>query len=81
MKTCVLYLELGVMIHSWRLVILWRYNQLPLAKFLLGVRVGEFVPTICRGTQKGFKDITLMHFTTQSQTSVLINCNLIRKAI
>lgn len=43
----VLHLELGVMIHSWRLVILGWQNQLPLAKFFLGVGVGKFVPAIC----------------------------------
>lgn len=55
MKTCVHYLEFGVMIHSWRLVMLWRYNQLPLAKFFLGVGVGEFVPVVYERTQREFK--------------------------
>ncbi len=43
------------MIHSWRLVMLGRQNQFPLAKFFLGVRMGEFVPAIYGGTERGFK--------------------------
>lgn len=41
-----LYLELAVMIHSWRLVVFRRYNQLPLSKVFLAVGVREFVPGI-----------------------------------
>lgn len=40
------------MIHSWRVVMRGWNNQLPLAKFLLGVRVGEFVPAIYRYTNR-----------------------------
>lgn len=45
------------MIHSWRCVKLGRQNQFPLAKFFLGVGVGEFVPAIYRGKQIAFKYI------------------------
>lgn len=63
------------MIHSWRLVILGWQNQFPLAKFFLGVGVGEFVPAIYGGTQSGFKYIKLIGKTTQ--ISVLISRFLI----
>lgn len=64
------------MIHSWRLVILGWQNQFPLAKFFLGVGVGEFVPAIYGGTQSGFKYIKLIG-GKKTQISVLISRFLI----
>lgn len=42
------YLEFGVVLHSWRLVMPGRKSQLPFAKIFLDVGVREFVPSICR---------------------------------
>lgn len=51
MKMFCSHLELGAMVHSWRLVVPGRQSQLPFAKIFLDVGVREFVPSICRQKQ------------------------------